>query len=126
VLAGADFIGFVPVRDAVTARAFYEGTLGLEVVEETSFALVLDANGTMLRVTPVGEFAVQPFTVAGWTVPDIESTVRGLSERGVDFSRFGGMTQDELGIWTAPSGDRVAWFRDPDGNTLSLTTFANR
>jgi len=126
MLAGADLIGFVPVRNAVAARAFYEGTLGLDVLEDTPFALVLDANGTMLRVTPVGEFAVQPFTVAGWKVPDIESTVRGLSEKGLGFTRFDGMSQDELGIWTAPSGDRVAWFRDPDGNTLSLTTFAGR
>lgn len=125
MLGAADFIGFVPVRDAVAARAFYGGVLGLTVLEDTPFALVLDAHGTMLRVTPVGELSVQPFTIAGWVVPDIETTVRELSDRGVEFSRFNGMDQDELGIWSSTSGDRVAWFTDPDGNTLSLTAFAS-
>jgi catechol 2,3-dioxygenase-like lactoylglutathione lyase family enzyme len=126
VLAGASFIGFIPVRDIFEARGFYERVLGLRVVEDTPFALVLDANGTMLRVTPVLGFAVQPFTIAGWQVPDIAATVRALEERGVQFTRYDGMEQDELGIWTTPGGDRVAWFKDPDGNTLSLTTFADR
>ena len=124
VLAEAAFIGFVPVRDLAAARAFYEGTLGLRVVGDTPFALVLDAGGTMLRVTPVPELAARPFTVAGWKVPDIASAVRALAGRGVEFTRYDGMAQDDLGIWTAPGGDRVAWFSDPDGNTLSLTTFA--
>lgn len=123
MLSSASFIGFVPVRDLAAARAFYEGTLGLGVAEESPFALVLDANGTMLRVTPVPEFSVQPFTVAGWAVLDIADTVRALTDRGVVFRRYDGMVQDDLGIWAAPSGDRVAWFGDPDGNTLSLTEF---
>jgi len=126
VLAGTPFIAFIPVRDTAAARNFYEGTLGLPVVEDTLFALVIDANGTMLRVTPVAELAPQPFTIAGWRVPDITTTVRGLTERGVGFTRYDGMGQDDLGIWTTPGGDKVAWFRDPDGNTLSLTTFAAR
>jgi catechol 2,3-dioxygenase-like lactoylglutathione lyase family enzyme len=125
VLGGASFVGFIAVRDVAVARSFYAGTLGLSVVEDTPFALVLDANGTMLRVTPVAELTVQPFTVAGWQVPDITVTVRVLSDKGVVFSRYEGMGQDEQGIWLAPSGDRVAWFKDPDGNTLSLTTFAS-
>jgi catechol 2,3-dioxygenase-like lactoylglutathione lyase family enzyme len=124
VLADASFIGFIPVRDLPVARGFYEGTLGLRVVDDTPFALVLDAGGTMLRVTPVGEVAARAFTVAGWNVPDIGATVRALAGRGVQFARYDGLTQDELGIWTTPGGDRVAWFTDPDGNTLSLTTFA--
>jgi catechol 2,3-dioxygenase-like lactoylglutathione lyase family enzyme len=126
VLAGASFIGFIPVRDIFEARGFYERVLGLRVVEDTPFALVLDANGTMLRVTPVLGLVVQSFTIAGWQVPDIAATVRELGERGVQFTRYDGMEQDELGIWTTPGGDRVAWFKDPDGNTLSLTTFADR
>jgi catechol 2,3-dioxygenase-like lactoylglutathione lyase family enzyme len=124
VLTDASFIGFIPVRDIAAARAFYEGTLGLTVVDDTPFALVLDANGTMLRVTPVPELTPHPFTIAGWTVPDIAATVGSLAGRGVAFTRYDGMTQDDQGVWTAPSGDRVAWFKDPDGNTLSLTTFA--
>jgi catechol 2,3-dioxygenase-like lactoylglutathione lyase family enzyme len=126
MLGEAPFIGFIPVHDAAVARGFYEHTLGLRVIEDTPFALVLDANGTVLRVTPVPQFVVQPFTVAGWQVPDIDTTVRALSDRGVPFSRYDGLIQDELGVWTAPGGDRVAWFKDPDGNTLSLTTFAPR
>lgn len=124
MLTGASFIGFVPVRDLAGARDFYTGTLGLPVVDETPFALVLDAGGTMLRVTPVGELKPQPFTVAGWKVPDIAATVRDLAARGVEFTSYDGIEQDDLGIWTTPGGDKTAWFTDPDGNTLSLTTFA--
>ena len=126
MLADAPFIGFIPVRDLAAARAFYEGTLGLRVVDDTPFALVLDAGGTMLRVTPVPEAAARPFTIAGWDVPDIGAAARTMAGRGVQFARYDGLTQDDLGIWTTPGGDRVAWFKDPDGNTLSLTTFAAR
>jgi catechol 2,3-dioxygenase-like lactoylglutathione lyase family enzyme len=126
MLTGASFIGFIPVRDLTAARAFYEEILGLPVVDDTPFALVLDAGGTMLRVTPVPGLAPQPFTVVGWAVPDIAATARDLAARGVEFARYDGMTQDDLGIWTTPGGDRIAWFKDPDGNTLSLTTFAER
>lgn len=121
MLTAKGFTGFIPVRDAAAARAFYAGVLGLPVLADTPFALVLDAGGTTVRVTPVGEFTAQPFTIAGWQVADIDAEVRALSERGVSFTRYEGMDADELGIWTAPGGDRVAWFRDPDGNTLSLT-----
>ena len=126
VLADAPFIGFIPVRDLGAARSFYEGTLGLRVVEDTPFALVLNAGGTMLRVTPVPGLAARAFTVAGWNVPDIAAAVRDLAARGVNFTRYDGLAQDDLGIWTAPGGDRVAWFQDADANTLSLTTFAAR
>jgi catechol 2,3-dioxygenase-like lactoylglutathione lyase family enzyme len=125
VLEGARFVGFIPVRDIATARDFYEGILDLQVLESTPFALLVDGNGTPLRITPVGELTVQPFTVAGWEVPDVAATVRQLGDRGVAFLRFDGMEQDDLGVWVAPSGDQVAWFKDPDGNTLSLTTFTS-
>ena len=124
MLAGAPFIGFIPVRDIFGARGFYERVLGLRVVEDTPFALVLDANGTMVRVTPVPDLTVQSFTIAGWRVDDIVATVRALSAKDVRFTRYDGMGQDEAGIWTTPGGDKVAWFTDPDGNTLSLTEFA--
>ena len=126
MLADAPFIGFIPVRDLAAARAFYEGTLGLRVVDDNPFALVLDAGGTMLRVTPVPGLTARSFTVAGWKVPDIGAAVRDLGGRGVQFTRYDGLVQDDLGIWTAPGGDRVAWFQDPDANTLSLTMFAAR
>jgi catechol 2,3-dioxygenase-like lactoylglutathione lyase family enzyme len=119
-------VGFIPVRDASVARAFYEGTLGLTVVRDTPFALVVDASGTRVRVTPVPDFVPQPFTVAGWEVTDISGTVRALVDRGVNFLRYGGLEQDELGIWTSPGGDQVAWFNDPDGNTLSVTAVVQK
>jgi catechol 2,3-dioxygenase-like lactoylglutathione lyase family enzyme len=124
VLAQAGYIGFIPVRDPAEARRFYGQVLGLPIVEDTPFAVVVDASGTPLRLTPVPDFVVQPFTIAGWAVPDIASAVAALIDRGVQFNRYDGIEQDELGIWTAPGGDRVAWFGDPDGNVLSLTTFA--
>jgi catechol 2,3-dioxygenase-like lactoylglutathione lyase family enzyme len=121
VLGDAELVAFVPVRDAVAARAFYASTLGLRVLEDGPFALVLDAHGTTLRVTPVAELRPQPFTVVGWRVGDLDATVAHLTARGVRFHRYDGMDQDAAGIWQSPGGDRVAWFADPDGNTLSLT-----
>jgi catechol 2,3-dioxygenase-like lactoylglutathione lyase family enzyme len=126
VLTDASFMGFIPVTDVSVARAFYEGVLGLRVLDESPFAVVIDANGTSLRLTPVPELDVQPFTVAGWQVDDIHEAVRTLTDKGVGFLRYRGMDQDEFGVWTTPGGDHVAWFNDPDGNTLSLTGFAGR
>ena len=124
VLERAPIITFIPVSDLAVARQFYAETLGLPVTEESPFALVVDASGTMMRLTPVPDFRPQPFTVAGWSVPDIGATVEDLTALGVAFTRYDGMGQDSSGIWDSPNGDRVAWFTDPDGNTLSLTTFA--
>jgi len=116
-------MGFIPVRDLSAARDWYGGVLGLHVVEQTPFAVVIDAAGTQLRLTPVPDLAPRPFTIAGWQVPDIRATVRALTDAGVAFTRYDGIDQDDLGIWTTPGGDQIAWFTDPDGNTLSLTTF---
>ena len=96
----------------------------LKLVTDEPFALVFDANGTMLRVTAVAEVAKPGYTVLGWQVSDIAATVRGLTARGGVVLRYDGMDQDETGIWTTPSGDQVAWFADPDGNVLSLTQFS--
>lgn len=114
-------MAFLATRDGGRARAFYETTLGLRVVADDDFALALDAGGTMVRVQKVPSFAPHPFTALGWEVPDIDGAVAALAARGVAFALFDGMGQDERGIWRSPSGARVAWFRDPDGNTLSLT-----
>jgi len=119
-----DLIAFVSSTDLVRARAFYGDMLGLRFVEESAYACVFDAHGTMLRVTAVADFTPAPQTVLGWRVGDIAATVRSLAARGATFTRYDGMDQDDLGIWTAPGGDKVAWFADPDGNTLSLTEFA--
>jgi catechol 2,3-dioxygenase-like lactoylglutathione lyase family enzyme len=123
MLESSDLVAFVASTDLDRAGIFYEQTLGLRVLEHGEFAVVLDANGTMLRVTAVGHVADAGYTVLGWRVRDIAASVRALAARDVAFLRFEGMSQDDDGIWTTPSGDKVAWFADPDGNTLSLTQF---
>jgi catechol 2,3-dioxygenase-like lactoylglutathione lyase family enzyme len=120
MLGSIDIVAFVPTKDAEKARAFYEGVLGLRFVKDDGFALVLDANGIMVRVAKA-QFTPAPFTILGWQVADIEKIVTGLQGKGVKFERFGFFEQDALGIWTAPSGDKVAWFKDPDGNILSVS-----
>ncbi|HUO07678.1 MAG TPA: VOC family protein [Phycisphaerae bacterium] len=124
MLGKADVIAFVPTRDPQRARAFYEGVLGLEFVGEDLFAKVFKANGVMVRVVNVStveDFRPHPFTVLGWRVESAEGTVRALGEKGVTFERYAGMQMDEMGIWRSPSGAKVAWFKDPDGNILSVT-----
>ncbi|MGH7685821.1 MAG: VOC family protein [Candidatus Dormibacteria bacterium] len=121
VLTGAPLVAFLATTDAARAKGFYEGTLGLTLIEETPFALTFDCGGTTLRVTPVAHLAPQPFTVAGWRVDDIARSVGELKARGVAMQRYEGVDQDDLGVWRSPSGARIAWFQDPDGNTLSLT-----
>jgi catechol 2,3-dioxygenase-like lactoylglutathione lyase family enzyme len=121
MLESSDLVAFVAATDLRRARTFYEQTLGLPVLEHDDFACVLDAHGTMLRVTAVPEVARGGYTVLGWHVADIAAAVRDLTARGVIFLRYEGMNQDEQGVWTAPGGAKVAWFADPDGNTLSLS-----
>ena len=123
MLTSAPAIAFVPSTDLDRSRRFFADVLGLPVVELTAFALVLRAGPTMLRVTKVDDLRVQPFTVFGWQVSDIDGAVADLTGRGVTFLRYDGLAQDGHGVWATPGGDRVAWFTDPDGNTLSLTEF---
>ena len=123
MLGSIDIVAFVPTRDFEKSRAFYEGVLGLRFVKNDGFAMVLDANGIMVRVAKA-QFTPAPFTILGWQVLDIEKIVTGLQGKGVQFERFGFFEQDALGIWTAPSGDKVAWFKDPDGNILSVSQHA--
>lgn len=123
MLESSDVVAFAAAADLTRARGFYEDKLGLHVVEHNDFACVFNANGTMLRVTAVPKVSPAGYTVLGWRVSDIEATVQGLIARGVVFKHYDGMDQDEHGIWATPSGEKVAWFADPDGNTLSLTQF---
>jgi catechol 2,3-dioxygenase-like lactoylglutathione lyase family enzyme len=121
MLGSTDIIAFVPITDGNKARAFYEGVLGLRFVKDDGFALVFEGNGTRIRAAKMKEFKPAPFTVLGWQVSRIENMVHALAKRGVKFEIFGFFKQDELGIWTAPTGDKVAWFKDPDGNILSVS-----
>lgn len=124
MLGTMDIVAFVPTRNKEKARPFYEKTLGLPFVSDDQFALVFDAHGRMLRVVDVSsvpDFKPAPFTILGWAVGDIRKIARGLEEKGIKFERYPGMEQDKLGVWNSPSGAKVAWFKDPDGNVLSLT-----
>jgi len=121
MLGSTNIVAFVPIKDSAKARAFYEGVLGLRFLKDDGFALVFDANGIMVRMAKVQQFTPMPFTILGWQVMEIEKAVRELQGKGVNFERFGFFKQDELGIWTAPTGDKVAWFKDPDGSMLSVS-----
>ena len=122
-----NIVAFVPTVDAVRAKRFYRDTLGLTLVqEEMPFALVFDANGTMLRVSIVGELSPQPWTILGWEVSDINNLVRRLESAGARFERYGQLEQNEHGVWKSPNGAKVAWFKDPDGNVLSLSEFEEK
>jgi catechol 2,3-dioxygenase-like lactoylglutathione lyase family enzyme len=122
MLANNPIIAFIPTRDADAARTFYEGLLGLRFVSDDQFALVMDASGTMLRIVRVGDFTPFPFTILAWQVTDIEQTVADLTAKGLAFQRYSFLDQSPSGIWTAPGNvAKVAWFTDPDGNTLSLS-----
>ena len=123
MLTDNNAIAFVATRHTASARAFYESTLGLRLVADEHFALVFNVNGRMLRIAKVDALSPAAHTVLGWDVNDIEVKVKELAARGVVFQRFEGMPQDANGIWDSPSGARVAWFKDPDGNNLSLTQF---
>ena len=116
-------ICFVATQQPARALEFYSGTLGLTLMSNDPFAIVFDANGTMLRVQKVQALLPAKHTVLGWEVTDIRAKIKELTKRGVGFERYDGLAQDESGVWTSPSGARVAWFKDPDGNTLSLVQF---
>ena len=117
-------VAFVPSRDPKKSKSFFVEVLGLRLVSEDSFAVVFDSDGIAVRlvdVSSVKNFRPATFTILGWNVDDIQQTVRGLRERGVTFERYPGMAQDDLGVWTSPSGAKVAWFKDRDGNVLSVS-----
>jgi predicted enzyme related to lactoylglutathione lyase len=126
MLQSRPIVAFVATTDPNRAKAFYAKRLGLRLTSEDGFALAFDAGGTMLRVAIVKTLQPAPYTILGWIVPDIAKTVRAMMKRGVRFQRYEGMPQDDLGVWSAPGGARVAWFTDPEGNTLSLTELARQ
>ena len=122
MLNASPLMAFVATAKPEAALAFYGTVLGLPLLEDTPYALVFEALGTRLRVQKMQQVVVAPYTVLGWRVPDIRAAVQALAAKGVEFRRYPGIDQDELGIWMAPGDTQVAWFRDPDGHTLSLST----
>ena len=121
-LADVPICAFVASAQPERAKAFYSDVLGLRLLKDDGFALIYRAGGTILRVQKgaAGSLKPQRFTVLGWEVEDIEATVDALASRGVEFMKVDGLPQDARRIWDAGGGDRVCWFQDPDGNTLSL------
>jgi hypothetical protein len=123
MLGEYDLMAFVSTADMAIGRAFYEGVLGLTVRHADNYGVVFDANGVRLRMSLVRDVVVAPYSVMSWVVPDIHTMIRELVSRGVVFEKYDGFGQDALGVWTAPDGTQVAWFKDPAGHLLSLTHF---
>jgi catechol 2,3-dioxygenase-like lactoylglutathione lyase family enzyme len=123
MLESSKIAAFVATADPQKARDFYENTLGLKLVADEEYAIVFDANGTTLRVQKAGEFTPHPFTSLGWHVDDIEASVDELRGKGVVFEQYPWMPEGSNGIMTFPNGAKVAWFKDPDGNLLSLDQY---
>ena len=121
MLEFSDVVVFVGSTDLARARDFYEGVLGLPVQRHARFVSSFRAAGITVRLTLVDQVEPPTYTVLGWSVQNIEETVRTLMSRGVKFERFDDLDQNEWGIWEAVDGAQVAWFKDPDGNVLSLT-----
>jgi predicted enzyme related to lactoylglutathione lyase len=121
MLSNKKLRAFVPTTKPDKAKSFYKDVLGLKLLSEDNYALEFDANGTLLRVTTVQDLQPQKFTVLGWGVDDISSTIKLLNDKGIFCEKYDFFEQDESGVWTAPNGSKVAWFKDPDGNILSLT-----
>jgi catechol 2,3-dioxygenase-like lactoylglutathione lyase family enzyme len=122
-LGDSEVMAFLATTQAEKSLAFYRDTLGLRLEEDSPFAIVMKAANASLRIQKVQAFTPHPFTAFGWKVDDVEATVKALTGTGVKFERFEGLSQDDLGIWASPSGAKVCWFKDPDGNVLSLTQF---
>jgi len=121
MLGSAAITAFVATANPRRSRRFYRDTLGLHLVSDDRFAIAFDCKGVQLRIQKVDRVRPQPFTALGWRVPSIRRAVVRLAKLGVSFERYSFMDQDDLGIWQAPSGAKVAWFKDPDGNLISLT-----
>jgi catechol 2,3-dioxygenase-like lactoylglutathione lyase family enzyme len=121
MLSKAKITAFLATAQPENAKRFYQETLGLKLVSDDQFALAFDSAGTQLRIQKVEKFKPHPFTSLGWQVPDIRKSVKSLVDRGISFEKYSFLEQDDLGVWQAPSGAKVAWFKDPDGNLLSLS-----
>lgn len=118
-------LGFIPTVDADRAQRFYVDTLGLKFISRDDFAIVVHSNCIDIRILRLDSFSPASYTIFGWKVPQIEATVRDLAAKGISFERYPFLQQDESAIWSAPGGAaRVAWFKDPDGNILSVSQHA--
>ena len=120
MLGKAKLTAFAATAQPGPSKVFYQKTLGLRLLTDDEFAIAFDSNGVQLRVQKVQKVSPPPFTVLGWEVSSIRKTITTLAKAGVTFERYSFLDQDEAGVWVAPSGTKIAWFKDPDGNLLSL------
>ena len=126
MLTGAKLVAFGATTDGARAAQFYTNVLGLVVRYEDDFAVSLESEGIEPRLQKVEQFTPQPFTTLGWQVASVVDVVQELMRRGVTPERYSWMNQDAAGVWQAPSGARVAWFKDPDGNLLSVAQYPEK
>jgi len=125
MLAQGKIAGFVPTTDYDKARAFYEGKLGFGFISLDQYALVMSVGGHRIRITKMPNYTPLQGTILGWEVQDIQAVATWLRDRGVTLEKYPFVQDRDLGIWTTPSGDKVAWFKDPDGNILSIAQHPN-
>jgi catechol 2,3-dioxygenase-like lactoylglutathione lyase family enzyme len=121
MLAQETLVAFLGTSKPAEARAFYEGVLELALVDDHQFLMVFQSGPARVSLQKLDKVTPPHGTAMGWNVKDIRATMRALMARGVAFERFEGMDQDELGVWSPAPGTGVAWFKDPDGNLLSLS-----
>jgi catechol 2,3-dioxygenase-like lactoylglutathione lyase family enzyme len=126
MLGDSGLVAFLATTDAARARAFYEGVLGLRLMSDDPFAVVYSVQGVELRLQKVPQLTPQPHTALGWSIAGLDKVIADIAARGGKFERFPPMEQDAAGILNSPSGARIAWLKDPDGNLLSLTEAAAR
>lgn len=121
MISSGKLMGFLATHDYERAKQFFVGKLGAKFVSQDQFALAVEIGGHQIRVVKIPDFAPVKWTVLGWEVTDVTATVKWLAERGVSTEKYPFVADKELGIWEAPSGAKVAWFKDPDGNVLSVS-----
>ena len=121
MLASGKMVGFLFTKYYDQSRAFFEDKLGFQFASVDQYGLVMRAGGTPIRISRIPNFTPAQGTVLGWEVQNIEAVVTWLKDRGVTFEKYPFVQDRELGIWTTPTGDKVAWFKDPDGNVLSVS-----
>ena len=117
----------IAVSDIQRAVAFYEGRLGLKALQSGPSAQIVNGSriygsggGPALNVYQSGSAGTSAATLATWYVHDIEQVVGELTTAGVEFARYDEIEHDDKGITARAGGGRIAWFRDPDGNTFAI------
>ena len=121
MLATAKMVGFFLIKDYEKSKAFFETKLGFKFISLDQFALVMSTGGHNIRIVKVPNFTPLQSTVLGWDVADIQAVVIWLKQQGVTCEKYPFVQDQDLGIWSAPGGAKVAWFKDPDGNVLSVS-----